>query len=245
MSSSFLCSSSCGYAKVAAVEIARAVEAEIKRAEKEGTSKFRSRIQQEQFHRFNDVFKERADAFRVEFLHFQKKLPGIRKAFSNWNSRKKAEKQTFLEQFSVLNWRALSESRMQEHSFANCKGCYHRHSEILATFPVHSLFLKSKGKENPFATDTIKRTLAQNTPTRVSIKDAGNTAKALYDKINPLFEKACHTTFAKALAKSTDLELQLKPTKGEKKESRRKVLREVKTKIENEWKETSLLRYVI
>lgn len=49
-----------------------------------------------------------------------------------------AEKDKYLDKFSVNNWEKMAFMGKNEHSFANCKGCYHRYAEIQALLPVRS-----------------------------------------------------------------------------------------------------------
>ena len=107
---------------------------------------------QECYKRYNEVFKDRSEDFAIDFLKFQKKIPALRAMFSGWNPRKKDEKEKYLNKFSVNNWEKMAFTEKSEHSFANCKGCYHRYAEIQALLPVKSNQFKGIVKENPFFT---------------------------------------------------------------------------------------------
>lgn len=141
MVATLICPTSCGFARVAALEIVRETTRTLQRENGEGTAKFRARLMQECYKQFEEAFEDRAEEFSIEFLKFQKKIPSLRAMFSNWNPRKKDEKKKYLETFSIQNWKKMAPAKKSEHSFANCKGCYHRYAEVrgLATSQVKSV----------------------------------------------------------------------------------------------------------
>ena len=69
------------------------------------------------------------------------------------------------------------------------------------------------------------------------------TAKTLYDIINPVFQSVSGVlSFAEALTRVPDTNLKMKKSKTEKKAVRRNTLREAKENIEEQWRNTSLIR---
>ena len=69
------------------------------------------------------------------------------------------------------------------------------------------------------------------------------TAKALYDSINPVFQSVSGgMSFTEALTKVPDTNLEMTKSQTEKKAVRRNILREAKENIEEQWKNTSLIR---
>ena len=67
-------------------------------------------------------------------------------------------------------------------------------------------------------------------------------AKAIYQALNPAFQKWSGESLAQALTKVPEANVQTKRTKGEQKRKRCEELRIAKEKIEGNWKET-LLRH--
>lgn len=243
MSGTFLCPSTCGFAKVAALELSRKTAGSMRKEPGEGSSKFQARVKQEVFKEYNIVFSECREQFSLDFLKFHKKLPGLKEVFTKWNFRKANEKSQYLEVFSTENWKKLSSPRKNEHSLANCKACKVRYASTQAYFPVKSNVLKGKAKLNPvFAADVEIRKLKENCkPTKTNIK---NAAKAIYNKVSTVFEKTFNTSFAEALADVPELNLQSK-TANERRNDRRHCYRQSKRNLEKQMEETAFLRYII
>ena len=238
MVATLICPTSCGFARVAALEIVRETTRTLQRENGEGTAKFRARLMQECYKQFEEAFEDRAEEFSIEFLKFQKKIPSLRAMFSNWNPRKKDEKKKYLETFSIQNWKKMAPAKKSEHSFANCKGCYHRYAEVQALLPVKSNQFVGMAKENPFfiagkQEQKIKPLKA------TEVKDI---ARALYNKIDATFQKVCNTSFGETLTKLPELQIQKKKSPTEAKRERRAMYRNYKQKVEDEWEKTSLLR---
>ena len=237
MVATLICPTSCGFARVAALEIVRETTKTLRRENGEGTAKFRARSMQECYKRFNKVFEDRSEQFAIEFLKFQKKIPALREMFSSWNPRKKDEKEKYVEKFSIQNWEKMPPALKTEHSFANCKGCYHRYPEIQALLPVKSNQFVGLAKENPCF---IASKEAKIKPCKAG--EAKEIARALYNKIDASFQKVCSISFGEALTKLPELQLQKRKSPTEVKRDRRAAYRNFKQKVEGEWEKTSLLR---
>ena len=244
MSGTFLCPNSCGFAKVGALEIARGTV--LPRDKDESATKFQARLKREQYDRFISTFScNNEERFAIDFLKFQKKISALREKVSKWNVKKLEEKSKFMTTFSIKNWMSLSDSRRKEHSLANCKGCAVRYADIQAYFPVKSPLLKAKAKSNPVF---VARTAAQEyytTPDPKPLqKDVKTAAKEIYKAIDCVFEKRFKTSFADALSKVTELNLQHK-SKNDIRKERRNHYKQNKEHIENQMKETAFLRLVL
>ena len=98
----------CGFAKTAAWQIARAVTTKVKRSENETPKSHHTRVVQEIYNRFTSMFSSTGSRFAVDFKSFNLKLPELRKTFSTWNSRKAQEREQYLEAFSTDTWDKLS-----------------------------------------------------------------------------------------------------------------------------------------
>jgi hypothetical protein len=202
----------------------------------------------QQFKEFQSHFPE-TDAsttntrFSMTLLKFQKKLPGLREKFCKWNVRKSHEKVKYLETFSLKNWQCLSQAKKKEHSLANCKGCVVRYSDIQALFPVKSAVLKGKAKDNPIFTaedeaQTLNKSFTQVKPLQ---RDIINAAKTIYNKVESVFEKKFSTSFAEALSKVPELNLQNK-SPNERRQERRNYYRKAKENVEKQMEKTAFLR---
>ena len=127
MAGAFLCPLSCGFVKVATIEIARKV---VTGAKKDGetTPKWRARTHKEQFKQFSETFAEMREQ-NIEYSGFVKKLPALRDKFNKWSSKKLKEKEKFMKTFSLDAWNKLPLARKREHTLANCSSCNIRNSD--------------------------------------------------------------------------------------------------------------------
>lgn len=210
----------------------------------EGNTKFRARVLQEQYQQFKSVFSVVEESFNLDFRKFAKKLPSLREAINKWSFRKSEEKKLYLATFSRAEWEKLSENRKKEHSFSNCKSCAVRYAGVQALFPVKSAVLKGKALKNPVFNASDVANKAGKFSSRVlkpTQRDIKNTAKTIYDKVSPIFEKKYDVSLAEALSKVPNLGLQYKTVNDRRKE-RRQHYRESKKSIENQMAETAFLR---
>jgi len=157
--------------------------------------------------------------------------------FCSWNLRKKDEKDKYVEKVSIQNWEKMPPTLKTEHSFVNCKGCYHCYPEIQALIPVKSNQFVGLAKENLFFSASKE---AKIKPCKAG--EAKEIARALYNKIDASFQKVCSTSFGEALSKLPELQLQQRKSPTEAKRAKRAAHRGFKQKVENEWDKTSLLR---
>jgi len=227
----------CGFAKVAAFNAAKESRAILK---EKNSSK--SQELQETFKLFCDALKEHSNAQEIDFQTFVRRFPYFEAVIKKWNPRKKAEKDTYFAKFSSESWTNLSQAKKREHSFSNCKGCYQNYADIQALFPVRSPNLKKKAKNNPF--NVVKELQSNSKLNPVSKRIAINGASLLYEKLNPAFEKWSGIPLGEALSKVPEAKVEVKKSAGERKNVRRNIMRAAKDKVETQWKETALQRYM-
>lgn len=237
METSFLSPTTCGFAKIAALEAAKRVGV-LKKLENEGNAKFKSRKLQERFNIYRSFFEEYSEAFEINISTFNKRLPPLQAIICKWNPRKKSERDTFLAKFSIQSWQKLSAVKKRGHSLTNCKGCHLDHSSTQALFPVNSPRLKGKGKENPclLATPLAKKVKHAS---KAAVKEV---TKKVYNQLNTVYKKWAGETFAQALCNIPDAEVEKKKTNLVKKQERRNIIRQGKRAIEKKWQDTSFLR---
>ena len=150
-------------------------------------------------------------AFKIDVASFYERFPPLQSTIIKWNPRKKTERYTFLEKFSIENWQKLSEIKKRGHT-SNCKGCHLDFSHIQALFPVKSPRLK--GKENPCL-------VAKSLSTKIkrlckgAIKGVTND---IYNKLNTSFEEWAGVSFAEALCKVPEAKVEGKKTTLQKKQ---------------------------
>ena len=239
MVATLICPTSCGFARVAAFEIVRETTRTLQRENGEGTTKLRARLMQECYKQFEEAFKDRAEEFSIEFLKLQKKTSPLRAMFSNWNPGKKRRKGEIPRniQHSKLEKNGASEKK-SEHSFANCKGCYHRYADVQALLPAKSNQFVEMAKENPFFVAGKQEQKIK--PLKAT--EVQDIARALYNKIDATFQKVCNTSFGETLTKLPELQIQKKKSPTEAKRERRAMYRNYKQKVEDDCEKTYLLR---
>ena len=88
----------CGFAKVAAWEVTRAVVSEIKRDENETPKGHRERTIEDMFGWFTQQFA--GYNFPINLKMYRKNLPDLRKKLSTWNPRKIKKHEQYLKVFS-------------------------------------------------------------------------------------------------------------------------------------------------
>lgn len=171
-------------------------------------------------------------------------MSALREKVNKWNVKKLEGKSKYLDAFSLKNWMSLTESRKKEHSLANCKGSAVRYCNVQAHLPVKSPLLKAKAMSNPvFIAGSAAQKLDNTTPpTKPLQKDIKTAAKEMYDKIDSVLEKRFKTSFAEALSKVTELNIQHK-SKNDRRRERRNHYKQNKEHTEKQMKETAFLRW--
>ena len=229
MASSLLNPLTCGYAKVAAYTIFKKPTAQLlKREPNEGSQKFKARVLQAQHKEFLDIFHDRPNDFKPEYKQFYMSISKLKGLFVRWNKDNSVANKTYQDTFSVQNWGKLSKAKKEQHMLIKCKGCYHHHSQIQASFPVKSKQLIASAKENPFY---VADNIPQQKPGK--LKDI---TKNIYNSVNRSFEKSYGLSFAEAQTKVPELKLTRRQDQNERKNERRQNYRKIKTVIEDEWK---------
>lgn len=234
MANSLLNPQTCGFAKVAAYSVFKKTP-KLQKAQNEGTQKFKARILQTQCKEFEEVFKDRASVFKPNCTEFFKSAHKLKRLFVKWNKDDSNSKKVYEEHFSIEKWIALSKAKKEQHTLSKCKGCYHNFPKLQSSFPVKSKHFYKSAKENPFF-------VAVNIPPPKSgvLQDM---TKELYNSVNKGYERISGITFGEGQAKYVpEAGVQLKKSPTEIKSERRQIFRKVKSKIENEWKRTSVER---
>ena len=234
----------CGFAKAAIWRITRDASVKIKRVNNETPYQHRVRTVQVIHERFSQSFPGKK--FAVEFKTFMRKLPDLRKKISNWNPRKKTEREQYFEAFSADNWKALSIEHKAEHSLTDCRACFHKYSIQQSFFPVQSKEFQGCLKQNPA---TVAKNIAgkisqQPGQVKCTRREYQAGVQKVYDEINPVFERVFNVPLEKALTTLPTLNIQTSRSATERKRERCKQLRKAKTSIEKHWKSTSVMRYV-
>lgn len=247
----FLCPDTCGFAKVAALEIENQVRNDARNNDKilhGGTNYDKKHIsRQEQYKLFNANFNNNGqDKFQINFSKYYTNVKKLRSTVKKWNFRKSAEKKEYLKTFSLKKWKKLSEERKNEHKLSNCRGCAVRYAAIQAFFPVKSQFLKARTKSNAVLCAHNEARRLKSPSLKGNQRDISNSAKAIYKAISPAFKDAYGTSFSEALASVPESQLQVKNTPNHdhqmKRKQRRAQYKKAKENIEDQMKQSAFLR---
>lgn len=108
---------------------------------------------------------------------------------------------------------------------------------------MRTVRLTGKARLNPvFPANTESEKLRSQQPyIKPTQNDAKSAAKAIYDAVAPQFENIFKQTFAQALSKNTELNIQNK-TQAQRRLELRKLYKRDRENMENHMKDTSFLR---
>lgn len=239
MSGGFCSPTTCGFAKVAALYSAKKAKSSVH----DPAKSVKSQVIEARYKYFCETFADNQDGFHIDYKTFNKRFLALTSVVRKWNPKKKAEKTKFFTEFSVERWLSLSQSRKNEHTFSNCKGCYHSYPATCALFPVKSLALKNKEKENPFRVAAeLNAKIGKGKNTKPGKNQAITVARELFKELNPVFNKWAGISLGEAMTKVPEANVEVKKTPAERKSLRRTLLRSVKEDVERKWQETSLQR---
>jgi hypothetical protein len=239
---SFIHPHTCGFAKAAIWRFTKDAVVNIKRVDTETPYQHRVRTVQAIHELFCQMFG--STKFAVDYKTFERKLPDLRKKFSGWNPRKYKERDQYLNAFSADCWKELSTTRKDEHSLMDCPSCCHRYSVYQALFPVNSRQFQGFLKENPVvvAQNIAANVSKQPVQIKCTRREYQTGAQTVYDEINPVFQQVFNVSLEKALTTLPTLNIQAKKSCAEKKKERRNDLRKTKACLEEQWKNTSVMR---
>ena len=238
MAGTFLCPTTCGFAKSIAYQLSVDIRAKLKQNKGEADAIYASRLFQEQYLQFFEDVKEN---FTIPYIMFTKKLPLLKDVIKKWSPRDYQNRKRYLNVFSLDNWKKLSDIKKQEHSFANRRGCAVRFSGTQALFPSTSARYKSKALENPIYAAINEGSKAIPNSLKPSQKEMKLAVKNFYEKTSPIFEKTYNASLGECLSKVPELNIQHQ-TKNEIRKKRQNQYREAKQNVENQMQETAILR---
>lgn len=148
--------------------------------------------------------------FAIDKTTFLKRARVIYELFRKMNSKRRNE---YLKCFSTEEWTSLPQSQKSQHTLSNCRGCEVHHFAVQSLFPSTGKLKPQKVIQEALAAsgNTVN---SKTKPTQKAIKTA---VKHIYSKINGPFENVFNISFAEAQTKVSELELQRKKSKIQKK----------------------------
>ena len=242
---SFIHPTTCGFVRGIAWEISKKVDDEWKFGDSDTRTKLKQSCQiTERFNRFVAVFASCKENFAIDLKGFRKILPDLRKKIAGW-SRKIHERNQYTATFNTKSWKRLPAAEQVKHTFQNCQACQDHFVAVQALFPVQSI------RFAPLTRSDVAPLLSvvdSSTPVRGSLskvcskRSAVETARAIYHRINPSFESTCNMPLSAALVQVSELDIEEKKTKGEKRKERRRLYKKSKQATEAEWAKTDVVR---
>ena len=136
-------------------------------------------------------------------------------------------RQSYLETFSIENWKKLSQSSKQKHRLSSCLECALKHFELQHVFPG-PVFKPAQSFSSEVETLSSNMSAAQFTHHVLS-------------ELQPVYESAYGTSFTKAVSECKHSGLQQKPTKVEKKKYKRHIQQECRDHIQGQMQATDAL----
>jgi hypothetical protein len=92
---------------------------------------------------------------------------------------------------SAVNTRRCSTSMQVKHTFQNCKQCQLKFNHVQVLFPIKRKRFTGfiMMENNPKVANKAIKVQVPSQPGSTTLREAGETAKSLYDQVNPMFEK--------------------------------------------------------
>ena len=146
----------------------------------------------------------------VDRTLYMKKSGNIYDLFRKMSPEKRSE---YLQYFSLKNWKALPESQKSEHTMSNCDACQVHHFAMQSFFPNGAKLKPQMLVQNVLVENASKA----NSKVKPTQKDMKSAVKHIYSQIDGPFKKVFKVSFAEAQTKVSELELQKKKNKIEKK----------------------------
>jgi hypothetical protein len=243
---SFIHPASCGFARGVAWENSKKLDEEWKFGDIDSRSQQKQSCKIEaRFNRFNTVFESCKENFAIDLKGFRKIFPDLRKKFAGWNQRKIHERNQYTATFNIESWKRLSVAQKGQHTFENCRACQDRFLAVQTIFPEKSTrFIGNTHREVPSLTnDAIDACIAEQTSsTKRSRRQAAESARSVYNRINPSFESVWDMSLSAALVNVRELNIEAKKSKNEKRKERRSLYKKSKQATEAEWAKTDIVR---
>ena len=228
MATSILHPTTCGFARIAAFNAF--TDANIERKATENRKEYISKKHLYQYRLFQKQFQG-LTKFDVPYNIFVPKFKRIVNNVRYIGKQSPSSKDHILTGFAAKRWSELKDCEKQKHSLTNCNGCLHDYQFkcLLGLFPYQSKSFKTLAKQNGIL----------NKKEHV-LHDITNE---LVQKLDKEYKKNFQTTFSEVHANIYNLEYKSKEEKNkENKKEKRLIVKSTVHDIENQWKETSVVR---
>ena len=143
------------------------------------------------------------------------------------------QKSDYLKTFCTENWKKLPVYQKKKHTLDNCKGC-----------ALHYMVQQEK-----FPGPTFRPTMGVARSVQILIKEnageknpAATTTRQILDEIEPQYQQTYNTTFTECITKEPGTKVRIKPTATKRKRTKRKIRRECRDSINEQYRETDPLQ---
>ncbi|XP_065653932.1 uncharacterized protein LOC136080770 isoform X2 [Hydra vulgaris] len=219
----------CGFAKIAAYN---AFNIKIDRESDEGTQIYTSRKYKYQYNQFQNQFQiENNNNFVLSYSLFVSKYKQILKNIRLLGKTSPSIKTEVMQEFSLERWGCLTVKQKTDHRIKDCLGCQNeiKFKYYLSQFPNRSKSYQSIAVKKGL----LKHKLYDK---ELMLNDITNTIVTQLDKD---YQNIFQTTFTKTHSKI--LKIKNKSTE-EMSKQRKHISKNTVIDIENQWKETSVIR---
>ena len=190
----------------------------------------------ERYDKFKSIFSGKFESnFDLAYDVYRKRSKEMTVIFNKWKSSDTKKKYT--QHFSPEKWKSLPQIQKQQHTIRECRACLINHLAIQSSFPVKCKRLqneKTPGKVLRDISNNLKGQQNRQSTVKPKVSSINIAAKFCYDILEKSFRSLYNTSFADALVKVKDINLQKKPTKVEQKDKRKKVKRQEKENIKHQ-----------
>ena len=152
--------------------------------------------------------------------------------------RKSGERLKYIETFHPKKYKKLPINDKREHSFIDCKSCEKYFSNVQATLELNLKISQKKNTDKEMIFDSLE------TSSSITAKTLKEDTKEIYNLVNLPFGKKYGISFAESMTNLKELKIEKKSTKYEKKKKKRRIVRDVKQKIEKDWESDAVERFV-
>lgn len=183
--------------------------------------------------RYNEFFGDNNAQHEVPLKTFRKRIKPILGYFRSWQASDADMKEKYMRYFSSAKWKSLPKIQKLQHSGRDCRACMVHHQVMYSTFPLPQMRLGSGADSGPVKVSQSLGSRLSTLPKAVkpSKKALVEATKEIYNNINKPFQETFGVNFSQAQTNVTELKLQVKKSKSQKKKERRDIRREDKLKV--------------
>ena len=177
-----------------------------------------------------DDFQKQFPQFTLDYNTARKRFPVVNKTFNPKDNYQNA-KDNYRTTFALSKWDALSDTEKKQHSLRVCQACTSMYGGIIDLYPTtHTSETNGDPHSHSHSVTVVVEPQA-------SAKEVGTQ---ILNKVGAFVERQFGTLLQDVLANTPHSGLTKKPTSTEMQAQKRKIEREFRNRIEEEYKENDL-----